>query len=845
MIKTYYMKTSTQLITILLFWGIDANAQQPDKKNKLSLFFEKVYLHTDRPLYSSGDDIWFAAYLVNGQTNQPATNSNNLYVELISPESQIMSREVVRLENGTGSGDFRLKDSIAGGTYRIRAYTKWMLNFGETFVFEKTIEVNSLPGIKPNLPETKVKAGDVDVRFFPESGSLVEEIPGIVAFKAVDATGKSCNVRGAVVNSKEDTVLWFKGLHLGMGAFNIVPLPGETYRAVGKANGYAFDKVLPRALATGFNMHITQSDSMLNVQISANAATLESSKDKTMTLQGICRSKLYLHIKIKAERLPVTIPITKSTFPGGIVRFTLSEAKKPHCERLVYLDTKEKVNLNISTDKTTYHPRDSVIIKIKSTDKNNQPVATNLSLAITDASQVPNNNGSIVSYLNLESEIRGKIELPQQYFDTTNVNRHKQLDLLLLTQGWRDFVWRRITDSLQRIKYLPEQGFTISGRVRKRFFDKPVDGANVSFTMLGAKKDKFRSLTTDSTGKYYFDGVNFYGSKRLTLLSKNKKGNNTGWILIDSLWQEPIPISIAKNYQQDSSIQKFIDEIKVSYNTLKKYRLKDTIQLHEVQIKGKRTRKEEQEIEHYAFAKGLIDFDFTIAEKDYGLDLISYLLMKLPKATTNAPDGYRSSNHILLYPFPGTPCKTCLFRRPALVLNGMQLYSEIRHQKLGNNFPFSDLDSDNDGIEDGDFVSEDRAYQLSLEEIERIIVSSWAFNPEPLIDEEIVVGGYTVSIYTKPGFYKKKELFYKQTVQLKGYYQAREFFSPKYSKPQEIEKLDLRTTIFWKPNIVTDSDGEATVTFFNADQTAKVRIIAEGISDRGIALMGKGEYEVK
>jgi len=432
--ETRFMKISICFIAFNMFLNIYVIGNQLYivSKNKIPVFFEKVYVHTDRPLYSSGDDIWFKAYLVNGQTNQPATNSNNLYMELISPESQIVSREVVRLENGTGNGDFRLKDSIPGGTYRIRAYTTWMLNFGETFVFEKTIEVNSLPGIKPTVPETKVKAEDVDVRFFPESGSLVEGVPGIVAFKAVDAVGKSCSVRGAVINSKEDTVIWFEGLHLGMGSFIMVPLPGETYRAVGKANGYAFDKILPKALASGFTMHITQSDSTLNVQISANAATLELSKGKTMTLQGICRSKLYLRIMIKTDRLPVTIPIAKSTFPGGIVRFVLSEAEKPHCERLVYIDGKVKVKLSTRLDKNTYQPRDSVILKIKVTDKNDQPVATNLSLAITDASQVPDNNGSIVSYLNLESEIRGKIEQPQQYFDTTNVNRHKQLDLLLL-----------------------------------------------------------------------------------------------------------------------------------------------------------------------------------------------------------------------------------------------------------------------------------------------------------------------------------------------------------------------------------------------------------------------------
>ena len=79
-----------------------------------------------------------------------------------------------------------------------------------------------------------------------------------------------------------------------------------------------------------------------------------------------------------------------------------------------------------------------------------------------------------------------------------------------------------------------------------------------------------------------------------------------------------------------------------------------------------------------------------------------------------------------------------------------------------------------------------------------------------------------------------------------GYYQARTFYTPKYDiKKPEYEKPDLRTTIHWEPNVVTDEDGKATISFFNADSKTIVKVNVEGIAEPGIPLAGKTSYEVK
>jgi hypothetical protein len=79
-----------------------------------------------------------------------------------------------------------------------------------------------------------------------------------------------------------------------------------------------------------------------------------------------------------------------------------------------------------------------------------------------------------------------------------------------------------------------------------------------------------------------------------------------------------------------------------------------------------------------------------------------------------------------------------------------------------------------------------------------------------------------------------------------GYYQARTFYSPKYDVPQpEYNNPDLRTTILWEPNVVTDEDGNATISFFNADNKAIIKVDVEGIAERGAPLAGKASFNVK
>ena len=91
---------------------------------------EKVYLHMDNRSYFIGDTIWFKAYVMNATTLHPTQQSGVLYVELLNEIGAEVAHKKMRLENGMCHGNFILEEEFRTGYYEIRAYTRYMLNWG-------------------------------------------------------------------------------------------------------------------------------------------------------------------------------------------------------------------------------------------------------------------------------------------------------------------------------------------------------------------------------------------------------------------------------------------------------------------------------------------------------------------------------------------------------------------------------------------------------------------------------------------------------------------------------------------------------------------------------------------
>jgi len=118
------------------------------KFNENNNLIERVYLHTDKPLYFPGETVYFKAYIVLNN-NQVTNISDVVYFDLISPKGDVISTINARIGEGSAYGSFDISPEMAGGMYSVRGYTQWMKNFGVSIIFNRKIMVQKV--VKPNL----------------------------------------------------------------------------------------------------------------------------------------------------------------------------------------------------------------------------------------------------------------------------------------------------------------------------------------------------------------------------------------------------------------------------------------------------------------------------------------------------------------------------------------------------------------------------------------------------------------------------------------------------------------------------------------------------------------------
>lgn len=386
----------------------------------------------------------------------------------------------------------------------------------------------------------------------------------------------------------------------------------------------------------------------------------------------------------------------------------------------------------------------------------------------------------------------------------------------MLTQGWRNFVWNYLPDTVIKPEYQPETGITVSGKLRRIWVDKPIDNAKISMGLFEDNKSSFKYTQTDSIGKYYFEGLNFSGQKDIVLCAADKKGIGEGLISLDSIFGDTAPVMYKLMHKPETKINdiKNLDEIprnlEISdykeeavkkYNILKKYHITDTIGLNEVVVNARKPIKENAD--GHLRMYGEPDYSYTITDKMAGFS-----------------DAFQ----------------TLAGRIAGLYITG--------DRNQGYKFMFRGM------VGQPLFLLDDR--EVSYETIETIPVS--VIDKIEIIKESGKLALYgmrgsfgVISVLTKRGNNKPiPPVLYSISHRIHGYYQARTFYSPKYnvSKPENA-KPDLRTTIYWEPNIATDSEGNATVSFFNADNSAIIKVDVEGISEQGFPLVGKLSFGIK
>ncbi|MCI9845698.1 hypothetical protein [Flavobacterium pectinovorum] len=769
---------------------------------------EKVYLHTDNSKYFIGDDLYYKAYNVRAYNNLLFDNSNILYVELISSDSKIIARNKTNLEMGLGNGDFHLSDSLGvkPGVYQLRAYTNWNRNFGEDFVFKKNIEIIDVFESQSKNSKTQNSVADIKVveiskqnnfkiDFFPEGGSLLQSVACIVGFKAVDPKGNPIDISGEIFDSDNELITSFASAHDGMGKFQIVPIEGKNYYAKTKfADGREQRTELPKVTKQGYLLSYRLLRGKNIVSIITNDETLQQNPNAVLTV--VCKAKgvSYFESPQTITQTAFSFELDKDIVPEGISQITLYDSNlKPQSERLIYIEKEQDLDVQLVTDKASYQPNEKATVNISSKSKTGIAKSASFSLSVTDMNGVVEEKDfgtTISSYFWMESDIRGKVYNPGYYFDSANLKRLDHLENLLLTQGWRDFVWKTTPKSNDNIKYIAEKGFTITGRVKQLLGDKAKVNNRVGMVLMNKKHMNNFKTFTDSTGSFKFENIMFSGKTKMSLYSRNEKGKYSGEIIVNPIEQPSMLISLKEepiNWTETTNV--------IVENVFKKYTA--------FGVKPENILKEVTIVSQNKFSRpvsyGSPDFVYVPDKDDLELTNILDLI-----------DRALPNNRILL---------------------------SHREEEVG--VPLILIDG-SPILESGEL------YMVSPDDVIRIELIKGGL-ATMVYGHEASSG--IISIFTKANRsnQSKKERFYTIKKEVDGFYTARVFYSPDPEKPNlELdEKAAVRNTLYWNPFVHPDKTGNVNVNYFNTKVETKVKVALEGITASGIPVVKNIYYTIK
>ena len=402
-----------------------------------------VYLFPSKEIAETGEDLFFKAYLMDKETMALSRRSLTLYLEIRTERDSLVWSEKYPLVDGRGDGHIYIGQNWPQGEYFLEGYTKSSFTADTTEALHprriRVVErVNEMEGIMAEAVKSDSllrRTGQHRFILFPEGGDLIDGVTSVVAFKATYGNGFPEEVSGKVLeDGKEIAPIWC--VHDGMGKFTVTPSLGKTYQVV-LDDGRTIP--FPEIKREGMSLRVVRNNANgIDVLVSAPDPA-ERPFSILAKLNGApCSSAQGSVQGRQAVRLP------KEFFPlQGIVELTLTDGDgRPMAERLVYVNPELRLNISATPDKERYALRDTGKVRIQVTDAAGNPVQAELAVSIFDKAYLYRpGHENILSHSYLSEQIRGNIFNPTYFFDERNADRLLALDLLLMTQGWRRYVW--------------------------------------------------------------------------------------------------------------------------------------------------------------------------------------------------------------------------------------------------------------------------------------------------------------------------------------------------------------------------------------------------------------------
>jgi hypothetical protein len=496
---------------------------------------EKLYLTTDRPYYEPGDTVWFRGTLVAADNLSYLIHTNYIYVELITPQGEVLMRRKVRRQGLCFHHDLPLDSTWHGGRYLLRAYTSWMRNFDADNFYQGTLNIVA-PDEQTANTSRQTTAHDFDVTFLPEGGSRVAGCRQKIAFRAVSDEGRPVQVRGtvhavgssmplAVCESRHDGMGWF----WLEGTDNRSDLTLEvtvTAPELTDSTGLPMTRTWQLPKATGrwaLQVETSEMDATGEVRYQVlhsaeSDATTERHHDTTDTLWLLLHSGsnlLELRPVVAGESGVMEVRRCRA----GVSQMVLCTAEGIGLSRrlLFRLPTKGQQPQLAAQVESPEGARQEANFQLTLSDAEGHPLRGDFAVSLLDAAFVDptaaDEDQTLVSNLLLCSDLHGYINRSAYYTDPQEprAERLEALECVLLTHGWSRFS----TDTMRVVDtpVLPhplESNEWISGYV-DRFFKRKdrKDTENIAISIVDTAGGSWGTAMLDSTGHFFVGNLDY------------------------------------------------------------------------------------------------------------------------------------------------------------------------------------------------------------------------------------------------------------------------------------------------------------------------------------------------
>ncbi|MBR9913425.1 MAG: hypothetical protein GYB32_01150 [Algicola sp.] len=427
---------------------------------------EVSYLHLNKSLFVTGETMGFSSYVFDKFEKKPSVLTTNLYCVIMDENDKVIKKQLIKITDGYGSGQFDIDSTLTSGSYKIKAYTNWMRNFDEHNYYVQSFRV--IDPEKSQRTNSKNISNQIDAQFLPEGGHLVAETQNTIGVIVKDSLGFGIsNVEGVILSESNSIVGKFKTNQFGIGKFLLLPKTNERYVAQLKIDQNTYDFPIQKAAPKGICLSLATIGDKVAITLNTNEATL-SEINKTPYQLTLHNGKTIKSIEVDfSDKLSLTKIITADKLFKGMNVFTLFDDRmNPILERLYF--NYNGIDIMSTTDTYTVTKNmDSLMVSLPVSKNTSSTGKVSISI-LPEATRSYNHHNNIISQTYLRPYVKGIIENAAYYFKNIDRKKKFELDNLLITQGWSSYNWTSLFKNTPKITYNFENGISLIANVNNR-----------------------------------------------------------------------------------------------------------------------------------------------------------------------------------------------------------------------------------------------------------------------------------------------------------------------------------------------------------------------------------------